>query len=430
MIKSKWLVLVAMAVASNATATTVEVKDETVVADVTSIGINFSENKYHKPPKLKLFYQENFEGTDYRQCHKGFLEEDGITTLYAKKRIVDRYWEKLGLTSNFYQGAKVTVLSGSAKGQTTTIKGLCFKDYDLYGKGGEPFLKFIFEEPITLSGGEEKDAGVLLQVDRRDEGCAGQTFGYWMGTGASLSSEVDPGGFGRSCLLLDAEKGKAFYRTPTSYQKFVDNNGTWIIQFKAKAASDDASLALSADPGVSETVDLDDEWETHEIRLDVSGFSSDGGERSSMVAFVFSASSGKVLIDDIVTRKDEEHKNPTVFRDDFVDALRALNPGILRKLMMGGSIRDYLEPPIRSFRVSNSIVKPAGPIAMRAHTGYGAGEMLALAEELGAEAWFNIPGTLYPKRWTCSWNISVGRSQPKAGNFARSRDIPSRGRKR
>jgi len=218
---------------------------------------------------------------------------------------VEHWWERNGLTEAFFKGGKVTVLSGAAKGQTTTIKGLTFQDYDLYGKGAEGFLKFVFEEPIDLSGSTEKDMGILVQMDRRDEGCTGQTVGHWMGAGASLSSEVDPDGFGRSCLLLDAGQGKAFYRAPTSYQKFIDNNGTWIITFKAKAASDDAKLVLRADPGGAETIDLDDEWEEHEVKMDVSGFSSAGGERSSMVTFLLSSLSGQVLIDDMTVRKDE-----------------------------------------------------------------------------------------------------------------------------
>ncbi len=396
MIKLRWFVLVAMAVTLSAVATNVEMNDEMVVADVTPIGINFGGNRYYSPPKLKISYQENFEGTDYRQCHTGFLETNGFTTLYGKKRAVESWWKRNGFTSDFFSGAKVTVLSGPAEGQTATVKGVVFNDYDAYGKGAAPYLKFLFEESIQLpsSGGK---AGILLQVDRRDEGCAGQTVGHWMGKGVSLSNDIDPEGFGRSCLSLDAGQGSAQFRTPTCWNRFLDNNGAWIVKFKAKAASGDAQLVLRSDPGGSETISLDDEWKTHEVKLDVSGFVSGSAERSSMVTFVFFAPSGKVLIDDIVSCKQEAFENPTVFRDDFVESLRALNPGILRKLMMGGSMRDYLEPPARSFRVSNTLGKPAGSLTGRAHLDYGAGEMLALAEELGAEAWFNIPGTLYPE---------------------------------
>ena len=390
-----WMVA-ATAMVCNAAATTIEMNDKTVVADVTPIGMNFGGHTYYAPPTLKISYQENFEGTDYRQAHLGLLEAGGFTTSYSSQKTVDKWWPKLGLLDDFYPGAKVTVLSGPAKGQTTTVQELTFQDYDRYGKGAQSFLKFVFAEPIDLSEPIDK-AGILVQVDHRDEGCAGNTPGYWMGAGVSLANDVDPDGFGRSSLLLDAEKGKAFFRTPTCWQKFLDNNGKWMVSFKARAASDNAQLRIDGKPAALKTIELEKTWKSYEVEFDVSGFASDGGERSSMVFFVFTAAAGKVLIDDIVVRKEEDFKNPTVFRDDFVETLRALNPGILRHLMMGGAMRDYLEPPLRSFRVSNSITQPVGPLTSRKQNPYGAGEMLSLAEELDAEAWFCIPGTLYPE---------------------------------
>jgi hypothetical protein len=405
-------------------AATLTVKDEPVIKDVTPLGINFTGHNYYAAPKLKISYQENFEGTDYRQCHMGLLEADGLTTEYGKMKNVDRWWPKLGLLDNFYPGAKVTVLSGPAKGQTTTIKELSSQDYDQYGKGAEPFLKFVFETPLDLVSPVE-GAGVLIQLNHRDEGCTGQVYGYWMGKGVSLSPDVDPDGFGQSCLLLDGGAGNAFYRTATSYQEFLDNNGTWNIRFKARAASAGAQLTVKADPvGTSEPVDLDDRWKEHEMNMEISGFESSGGDRSSMVTFIFSAPSGQVLLDDIQIRKNESSSNPTVFRDDFVDSLRQLNPGILRRLMMGGAMRDFLEPPLRSFRVSNVITKPVGPVALRKHDDYGFGELLALAEELGAEAWFNIPGTLYPEEMALLMEYLGGPVTTEGGKIRAAQGHP------
>ncbi len=386
--------LLVAATAVNASAVTVEMKDETVLADVTPIGINFKGQSYYAPPKLKISYQENFEGTDYRQCHKGLLEKDGFTSLYGKRVAVEGWWRDMGLDENFFVGAKVTLLSGPAKGQTAVIKELTFQDYNPYRKGARSSLKFVFEEPIDLSEPINM-AGVLIEIDRRDEGCTGQMIGHWMGPGASLTNDVSADGFGQSSLLLDAEQGKAFYRTPSCWQKFMDNNAKWIVTFKARAASKDATLVLEADPCASETIALDDEWKTYTVEFDISGFVSSDDEQNSMVVFVFSAPSGKVLIDDILTRREEAFQNPTVFRDDFVETMRALNPGILRHLIMGGAMRDYLELPNRSYRVSNALVSPVGPISRRRHLDYSLGELLELAEELDAEAWFGIPGTLY-----------------------------------
>lgn len=416
----KFLLLLC-ALSASAFAATVTVSDKALTEDVTPIGINFGGHSYYNPPKLKVLYQENFEGTDYRQCHRGLLEADGFTSEYASKKTVDQWWGKLNLNEEFYKGAKVTVLSGPAKGQTAVIKGIAFQDYDRYGKGAEPFLKFLFEEPIDLSEPLNK-AGILVQVDRRDEGCTGQVPGHWMGTGVSLSKEADPAGFGRSCLLLDGEKGDAFYRTPAVWQQFLDNNAQWTVQFKARAASDGAKLVVETDKSdkVSQTVDPEDDWQSFELTYDVSGVSGD----SDMVQFVFKAPSGQVLIDDIVTRRVEEFKNPTAFRDEFVEALRALRPGILRKLVMGGAMRDFLEPPIRSYRVSNVITKPVGPVDLRSHDDYGFGEMLALAEYLGAEAWFNMPGTLYPEEMELLMEYLGGPADTEGGKIRAAQGHP------
>lgn len=386
------------AVSLSAAATTVSVSDTPVTKDVIPIGCNFGGQSYYSPPLLKVAYHENFEGTDYRQCHSGWLEKDGFTTEYISKATTGKeWWGKLGLGSNFYPGAKVTVLSGSAKGQTAVIKEITFADYDRYGKGAEPFMKFVFETPIDFSGTAGKE-GVLIEQNRRNEGCTGQIPGYWMNANCSLTNDTATDNFGKSSLLLDATSGEAFYRTPTIWQKYLDNNGKWFVRFKAKAADSKAKLVVKADgTSGSKPVDLSDEWKDYTLEMDISGYKASGGDRNSMVCFVFSASGGKVLIDDITNRKDEPFKNKSAFRDDFVESMRALHPGILRNLMMGGAMRDYLESPLRSCRVANSIVDAVGPVSLRHPADFSAGEMFGLAEELGTEAWFGIPGTLYPE---------------------------------
>ena len=153
----------------SAIATTVSVSDTPVTKEVTPIGCNFDGQSYYTPPMLKVAYHENFEGTDYRQCHEGWLTKDGFTTEYISKNMTEKPWfAGLGLNKDFYAGAKVTILSGPAKGQTAVIKELSFGDYDRYKKGStESFMTFVFETPIGFSGTEK--AGILIDQNRRDE---------------------------------------------------------------------------------------------------------------------------------------------------------------------------------------------------------------------------------------------------------------------
>ncbi len=396
------------------------------VADIAPIGINQSNSSYYSSPMMKYFARENFEGTVYRQCHAGLLQTDGFITRYGTKIALDRWWGKMNLP-DLYPGAKIQVISGSAYGQTTTIERIETASYSPY-KGHAPteHVRFVFTDPITLPDNAAQDGmGILIEQDRRNEGCLGlePDGGYWCSTNVSLMhGDTHPESFGQSVCLLDGTKvGKrlnkqtgayedlkkpnttAYYKFATSWHKFADINGTWHISFKAKAL--DNVHAFSIDPQLQDghnkpprqDIALTTEWESYTATFNVDCFDKVPDKTShtgGFLLFRFAANGGKVLFDDVTIWNDND-TNPTVFRDDAIEALKNLNPGILRSLAMGGVPSADLYPRLRSYRSTNSITAAVGPLYRRELRQWSMHEHLEICKYLQCSSWYNFRGTFY-----------------------------------
>jgi len=413
--------------------TEITISDKVLQKDVSPLGINVSGDSYFSAPKLKVRFEENFEGTIYKQCHQGTLFEDGFGTEYISKNGVDKFWGPNKANYRYlYPGAKVTIISGPAYGETRKIKELAFREIDhawkhkmvkVDGKRVKimdrvNMLFFVFDKKISLTNGPVKKAGILIESDQSAEGCTGDIVGpkntYWLSTNIELSNDVMPGKFGKSSLMLDGAKSQtiwneetevvetngikeAYYAGGTSFRKFYNTSGRWHIKIKAKSVDDNAELFIRTKnvktPDIK--VQITNEWKEFHIVSDVKVPEKlDGVADESFLVFKAVAKNGKVLIDDFVIYKETDDKNPTVFMDSFVDSMKKLNPGIIRHLMCGGDMASTLSPGIKSTRASNRITGSAGPISRRHQQKWGMGEFYELCEYLNAEAWFCLPGTL------------------------------------
>jgi len=419
--------------ACSAEVTTITLSDTVVQKDISPLGINVSGDSYYGPPKMKVRWAENFEGTIYRQCHQGTLFEDGFGTEYINEGAVEKYWAPDKANYRYlYPGAEVTIISGPAYGEKRTIKELSFRDIDHAWKhtmkkvDGERIkvmdqvsaLFFVFDKPISLPDGPISKAGIMINSDQSAEGCTGGKINpkdtYWLSTNLELSNDVMPGKFGKSSLLLDGSKSQtvlnretktaeengileAYYSTATSFRKFYDTNGKWHIKLKAKRLDKDAEFVIRTKnvqtPEI--IVPVTDEWQEFEFISEISGIDKlDGEADKSFLIYQAVAKGGKILIDDFMLYKETDDKNPTVFMDSFVNTLKHMNPGILRHLMEGGDMLSTLSPRILSTRASNNITSSAGPNSRRNQQNWGLGEFYELCEYLNAEAWFCLPGTL------------------------------------
>jgi len=254
---------------------------------------------------------------------------------------------------------------------------------------------------------------------------------------ALVHDDLFPQGFGHSALLLDTTKeqmkldkegvgtptGKfdSYYMRGIGISRFVDFNGKWIIKVKAKALDSGAKLALE-EKGCKAfapiPVPITGEWKEYTLTAEVSGKKMAGdGEKAESMNVQLTATGGRVLIDDFTGTKDVTYKNPTIFNDDYVEMLRSLKLGIVRQLMMGGTMEERLSPWIEMVRSTNDLTKPAGPINLRTSCSWSLPDVYNLAEHLGTEVWGSIPGTLYPEDVDLFMEYLGGPAGTKGGDM-------------
>ncbi len=383
-------VTASIAVAQDADLTTIQITDKVLIKNTTRLGLNLGGDAYYSGAALvKKRAQENFEGTTYRQCHFGPVQdENGATTWFRDHGD----WDETLLP-----GAKFTILSGPAKGISGKIKQVSVKKATHQGEVKD-FRYFVFDRKVPHGG---ENVGVLLETFRLDEGQFRALDGYWTSKeNRIVTDDPPPGSFGTAALLLDGTNRAAHVRFATHYQRFGQTNGRWHVHFQAKAASPDAKLTVLCDRdeyGESKKVDLTSDWKKHELTLVADAVPEPSSpDDNPMLRFRFEADQGGVLIDDVEIWIDGD-QNPSVFRDDCVETLEVFKPGILRRLQMGGStVANSIAPILQSHSYDSQNNSKAGPYHRHSTDPYSLHEMYVLCEQLDCEPWYCLPGTLDP----------------------------------
>ncbi len=114
---ARWLVIAAVtatgcgAKAAGRDGTTITITDKVLVSGTVRFGINLGGDAYYSGAALvKKRAVENFEGTTYRQCHFGPLNDSrGATTWFG----LNDSWKEMMLREGRH-----TILAGPAKGIT------------------------------------------------------------------------------------------------------------------------------------------------------------------------------------------------------------------------------------------------------------------------------------------------------------------------
>lgn len=137
------------------------------------------------------------------------------------------------------------------------------------------------------------------------------------------------------------------------------------------------------------------QWQKYELTFqidDVPEFTSTGGSPS--VFFLLTVQEGIIVVDDLEV-KMEGDKNPTAFRDEIIAALKRYNPGVIRKLQVGGNtVRNTIMPRLKSHRGTNSFYQKVGINNSSSLKPYGLHDFYELSEYINAEPWFSLPGTM------------------------------------
>jgi len=371
--------------------TTVRITDRVLVENTSRFGINLGGDAYYSGAALRKKRDfANFEGTTYRQCHFGPVQDEhGATTWFTLDTPWARSWMDLLAKEGRY-----TILSGPAKWTTGRIKAISTRKVEHQGKMKD-FMYFGFDRAVEAG---PANGGLMLEAHRLRDGQFRPLDGYWTSKNNEIAiGDVPPGSFGCAALNLKGSDGKAHLRFSTHYQRYGETNGTWQVHFWAKAKDGTPTLKIAADREYGESRDLkpSGEWTKYEETLIVDKVPEPKGPKDNPhLLFLFEARGGDVLIDDVEIWMDGD-TNPTAFRDDVVEMLRRYNPGPIRYLQMGGSTLDNtIAPPLRSHSFTSRRGDRVGPYQRHGRHPYSLHQLYELCEHLGAEPWYTLPGTL------------------------------------
>ena len=388
----RWLVIATLtatacgAGAAERDVTTITLTDKVLVSDTVPFGINLGGDAYYSGAALtKLRAKETFEGTTYRECHFGPLNDArGATTWFA----LNDSWKAMMLA-----GGRYTILSGPARGTRGRIKGISTKKARHEGQMKD-FMYFEYDREVTP---DEPNLGLMIEADRLGDGQMHPPDGYWCAKQNEIATgDVHPGAFGCAALNLKGADEKAHYRFSTHYQRYGETNGQWHVRFWAKAKTGEPKLTVSTYRyGESKELSPAAEWNQYEQTILVDKVPEPTGpDRSDHLLFTFEAEGGDVLIDDVEIWMEGD-TNPTAFRDDCVAMLRTYGPGCIRYIQMGGStLENVLAPPLARHAFSSQRGDKVGPYERHSRHPYSLHEMYVLCEHLGCDPWYTLPGTL------------------------------------
>jgi hypothetical protein len=370
-------------------ATTVRLTSDVRVSDTMRLGLNLGGDNYYSGAALvKMRTRENFEGTMYRRCDYGpGHDAQGVATWFSPSDS----WREL------IEGGLFTILSGPSQWQTGIVRDIESRQYKHQGDL-KPFTYYRLSKPIEPLS-ENSTLGIMLERNRTRDGQMRRPDGYWCSRDNEIEiGDVPPGSFGCAALQLKSDGGKkAHYRFATHYQRYGETNGTWHVRFWAKTRSGDPSLVIRADRDWGERCKVIPaaQWKRFDQTIVVDKAPEpQGPEDNPHLLFVFEATGGAVMVDDVEIWMEGD-SNPTAFRDDVVRMLKRFRPGVLRKLQMGGStIENTIRPPLQSFAYSSQPGAKVGPYASHSKDPYSLHQMYELCEYIGCDPWFCLPGTM------------------------------------
>jgi hypothetical protein len=366
------------------------VTNEVVLGRVTRLGVNLGEqNFYDSGQMLKNLLSRNpeFAGMKYRtilHCDVGGLG-----------RCVDARGG-IQFPANFWNGAGYEVLEGVAQGQRGTVTA-----------GAPSASGFV----LTLnSGGRAIGAGDWIAIEKDSPGDPGA--GWWpkLHGGARLELEhndlppsvpvhqalkIDAAGAGQSADLnayFDSMEGMAF----------VHLHGRYRLSFRAKVLIGSTTgsttgagtmhvhvgrLAAGLRRYLDTDVHLTPAWAEYSEEFTA----NETALPAAAVETGFNVSGGTVLLSDVsLEQVGGDATNHTVFRDEVVETLKELHPGVLRLMEsdaeLGSTVENLLSSPAARERSGyRAWFKPSDDVAV------GIPEFLELCLETGAEPWLVAP---------------------------------------
>ena len=399
-IPSPFLILGASCGLAAAGTTSIEVTDTVARAGVRRFGVGLAQHNYYDSAQMMkemLFRNPGFEGLLYQSVVR--VGPGGTSTSAIEDQTYGSW------PTGFWAGGSFEVAwsSGLAHGRTGTIlNSVAPNRANLPNDPGGSTQGTTY---LFATGGEIPANGDYLILHKAETGGTGgaAAFGSWetvVSNGATVTSETGDLPIptdGRQCVRLTAlaasQQATVRGRFDTA-QGFVRMDGDFRLAFRAKGLGGANRLQVlvqrgSLDAYLDEPVTLTPGWADYSLPL----HPHEGSDVSGSVVVSFStAQPSEILLDDVSLRQtNSDPGNPTEFRDDVVNALRGLHPGILRYVNwqnLGNSIDNEIAPVFGRMRSGYSVYSTTENNMMP-----GLHEFLVLCEHLGAEPWYCLPAT-------------------------------------
>jgi len=363
--------------------TRLRVTNDVVLPRVTRLGINLgAQNFYDSGQMLKNLLARNpgFEAMSYRSI---FHCDVGGAANCLDRQPGTKY------ATEFFTGGSFEVLDGSAVGRRGKVMSSTREENTGYR--------------LSFDGqGKPIGAGDWVAVAKEFPG--DPATGWWpdLGGGAQLKAEradLSPATPGRQALRVlatgpgQSARIKGYFDSTEGYS-FIHLRGRYRLSFKAKVLTGFkvihihvARLGTGRYPYLEQDVRIGPGWE--EYRQEFTANEPDGLLGTVEVSFNIAGS--EMLLDDVdLEQIGGDPANHTAFRDEVVQTLKELRPGVLRMMNtnsgMGSTIDDLLAPPLARQRAGFSawwIAQDDVP--------YGIPEFLDLCKEVGAEPWLAVP---------------------------------------
>ena len=367
---------------TNGGVTRLHVTNEVILPGVTRLGINLGEQNYYDSGQMMrnlLYRNPGFEGLAYRSI---------LHCLVGGPSSCTDTRHSFAWGAGFWDGASFELLDGAAAGRKGSVLSSGPKDGG-YG--------------LTLSGsGAAIGAGDWLAV--RKETAGDPASGWWpaLQGGARLEAErrdlsseteghqalrIEAAGAGQSVEL------KSYFDTLEGYT-FVRLRGRYRLSFRAKALSGTRTLhvhvrriANGKFDYLEQDFQLTPDWADYHAEFQA----NEGAGPTGPVETGFSVAGGSLLLDDVdLEQTGGDAANRTAFRDEVVETLRELHPGVLRLMSahayLGSTVDNLLAPPLARQRPGFSTW-----LTTMEDIPVGIPEFLELCREVGAEPWIVAP---------------------------------------
>jgi len=405
--------------ASGQTPTNIQVTNVVQQTSPARLGVNLGDQDYWDSGQLMknlVWRNPGFEAQKFRSILK-------CASVTANTCTDDNNYS--GQPTGFWQGGTYLILSGAHAGVTGTVVQST-KNPSSCGGCGQIVQ---FDQNINAAVGD------YFVVSNSMAG-AGDT-GWWDSTsgGGTITSEtndISPNSPGKQALVLNASTSGqssevSSYFDTYSGISFIQMNGNFEVTFRAKGVGGNNQLNISSQRFggsvfLNKTLTLTNAWQDYTLTFSA----TESGTSVGDVVLSFTASGGSVELDDVsMDQTNSDANNPTAYRDDVVNTLKELNPGVIRMMAagaaLGSDLINQIQPPYARYRMGfNSGQTVSTDVA------YGIHEFLQLCQTVNADPWITIPTATTQTEMTAfmQYLTGDGSDQYSALRIARGQSAP------